>query len=342
MATPEELAAFAQLLEKSSLGSAGARRLASRATREEIAAALSEPSHPMRDSSRPEVLLQRLIDELGKLPGGGAGGAKRMSLHILKSRAEDLARLSDALEGIRQGISRCRTCGYLAPASGDDVCSICQDPRRDPTTIYVVETVMDVLAKESEHDYRGLYHVLSGAISPIAGVGPDDLNVGGLLSRLHDAGEKMVIIATGFGLEGEATATYLGRVLTDLTHVQVLRQTESGHLTAAGLASDRPGSVLAEIENDSRAFSRSLSSEDNPLMGRLSARELAVMKLLAKGLTTDEVANQLRLPRTSVRMHASRALRKVDVKDRKSLFELLRKDEPAEAAPQRQDTDLGS
>ena len=158
-------------------------------------------------------IVQELIDELGRLPGIGPKSAQRIAFHILQTQSFDVTRLSEVLREVRDKVRFCEICGNV---SEQETCSICRDPRRDPALICVVEEAKDVVAIERTREFRGLYHVLGGAISPIDGVGPDDLSIRALLGRLGDGLVTEVIIATNPNLEGEATATYLSRLLTTL------------------------------------------------------------------------------------------------------------------------------
>ncbi|GAA1742949.1 recombination mediator RecR [Microbacterium paludicola] len=158
-------------------------------------------------------IVQELIDELGRLPGIGPKSAQRIAFHILQTPTFDVSRLSELLREVRERVKFCEICGNV---SEQDTCAICRDPRRNPALICVVEDAKDVAAIERTREFRGLYHVLGGAISPIAGVGPDDLRIQQLMSRLADGTVQEVILATNPNLEGEATATYLSRLLTSL------------------------------------------------------------------------------------------------------------------------------
>ncbi|MCY7412869.1 MAG: recombination mediator RecR [Salinibacterium sp.] len=155
-------------------------------------------------------LIQELIDELGRLPGIGPKSAQRIAFHILQTESFDVTRLSEVLRDVRDKVRFCDTCGNITE---EQTCSICRDPRRSITSICVVEEAKDVVAIERTREFRGLYHVLGGAISPIDGIGPDDLRIKQLLTRLADGTVTEVIIATDPNLEGEATATYLTRLL---------------------------------------------------------------------------------------------------------------------------------
>jgi recombination protein RecR len=157
-----------------------------------------------------EGIVQELIDELGRLPGIGPKSAQRIAFHILQTESFDTTRLAQILMEVRDRVRFCAICGNVAE---QETCGICRDPRRSPATICVVEEAKDVVAIERTREFRGLYHVLGGAISPIDGIGPDDLRITQLVQRLADSTVTEVIIATDPNLEGEATATYLTRLL---------------------------------------------------------------------------------------------------------------------------------
>jgi len=157
-----------------------------------------------------EGVVQDLIDELGRLPGVGPKSAQRIAFHILQADPTDVRRLAQILLEVKEKVRFCATCGNVAE---DTECRICRDPRRDPTVLCVVEESKDVQAVERTREYRGRYHVLGGAISPIEGIGPDDLRVKELMTRLADGTVTELIIATDPNLEGEATATYLARLI---------------------------------------------------------------------------------------------------------------------------------
>ena len=167
-----------------------------------------------------EGVVQDLIDELGRLPGVGPKGAQRIAFHLLTADPEDITRLAEALLQIRERISFCEVCGNVAEAQR---CRICLDERRDPGVICVVEQSQDVAAIERTREFRGRYHVLGGAINPIGGVGPEDLRLRELVARLFDGQVGEVIIATDPDLEGEATATYLTRLLAPYEELTVSR-----------------------------------------------------------------------------------------------------------------------
>jgi recombination protein RecR len=157
-----------------------------------------------------EGVVQDLIDELGRLPGVGPKSAQRIAFHLLQADPVDVRRLAQVLLEVKEKVRFCITCGNVAE---DTECRICRDPRRDPTVLCVVEESKDVQAVERTREFRGRYHVLGGAISPIEGIGPDDLRVKELMTRLADGTITELIIATDPNLEGEATATYLARLI---------------------------------------------------------------------------------------------------------------------------------
>ena len=157
-----------------------------------------------------EGIVQELIDELGRLPGIGPKSAQRLAFHILQAEETDVRRLAAILHEVKDKVRFCEECGNV---SEEETCRICRDPRRDASLICIVEEPKDVIAIERTREFRGKYHVLGGAINPIDGVGPDDLRIKELLPRLADGTVVEVIIATDPNLEGEATATYLSRLL---------------------------------------------------------------------------------------------------------------------------------
>ena len=158
--------------------------------------------------------LRALIDELGRLPGIGPKSAQRIAFHILKVPTEDAHRLSDAIVAVKERTTLCDQCFNVA--EGGEVCQICSDDRRDSTVVCVVEDPRDIVAVERTGQFHGRYHVLGGALNPLEGIGPDQLKVRELLTRI-DAGKiKEVIVCTNPNLEGEATAMYVARLLTPL------------------------------------------------------------------------------------------------------------------------------
>ncbi|HSH59986.1 MAG TPA: recombination mediator RecR [Acidimicrobiales bacterium] len=154
--------------------------------------------------------VQDLIDELGRLPGVGPKSAQRIAFHLLKLPAEDALRLARAISEMKERISFCRRCFNVAEG---EACQICLDDRRDAAVVCVVEEPRDIVAVEKTQEYRGRYHVLQGAISPIEGIGPEQLRVRELLARVRDEGITEVILCTNPNIEGEATAMYLARLL---------------------------------------------------------------------------------------------------------------------------------
>ncbi len=154
--------------------------------------------------------IQELIDELGRLPGIGPKSAQRIAFHLLQTDKADVQKLAQALVTVTEKV---RFCGVCFNISEEETCRVCRDPRRDRALICVVEEPKDVAAIERTREFRGLYHVLGGAISPIDHVGPGDLHIRELLSRLQDTSVTEVILATDPNLEGEATATFIARML---------------------------------------------------------------------------------------------------------------------------------
>ena len=160
-----------------------------------------------------EGAIQDLIDALGRLQGIGPKSAQRIAFHILQADAEIATALVDSIRTVKKRVKFCVECGNV---SEEDPCRICRDPRRDNTLICVVEESKDVIAIERTREFRGKYHVLGGAISPIDGIGPEQLRIRELMARLADPGIVEVILATDPNLEGEATATYLSRMIKPL------------------------------------------------------------------------------------------------------------------------------
>jgi recombination protein RecR len=160
-----------------------------------------------------EGVVQDLIDELGRLPGIGPKSAQRLAFHILQTDATDIRRLAQLLEEVKVRVKYCDLCGNV---SEEERCRVCRDPRRDDTVICVVEEAKDVVAIERSREFRGRYHVLGGAINPLENVGPANLRIKELITRLQDATIQEVILATDPNMEGEATATYLARQLSPL------------------------------------------------------------------------------------------------------------------------------
>ena len=162
--------------------------------------------------SLPEPLA-RLVEQLQKLPGIGAKGAQRLAFHVLKNPREDAERLCDAIRDVKERVTYCSACNNITDA---DPCVYCTDPARDHRIICVVEEPQNVTVVEKTREFRGQYHVLMGALSPLQGIGPDDLKIKGLLHRVAAGGVEEVIIATNPTVEGEATALYLARLLKPL------------------------------------------------------------------------------------------------------------------------------
>ena len=160
-----------------------------------------------------EGAVQNLIDELGRLPGVGPKSAQRIAFYILNSDASDMARLTNAISKVKSSVSFCEICGNVSETKQ---CTICRDDRRDPGLICVVEESKDVVAIERTRSFTGRYHVLGGAINPLAGLGPEQLRIRELVSRLADERIQEIILAMDPNLEGEATATYLSRMLVPL------------------------------------------------------------------------------------------------------------------------------
>lgn len=160
-----------------------------------------------------EGAVQNLIDELGRLPGVGPKSAQRIAFHILNADAADMARLANAISTVKTSVSFCEECGNVSETK---LCTICRDERRDPSVLCVVEESKDVVAIERTRSFTGRYHVLGGAINPLAGVGPEQLRIRELVSRLADERIQEIILAMDPNLEGEATATYLSRMLVPL------------------------------------------------------------------------------------------------------------------------------
>ena len=177
--------------------------------------------------------IERLVTELAKLPGIGRRTAQRLAFHILRSEDDDAAALADAIREVREKVGLCEVCFNLAEGPR---CVVCDDPRRDRSLICVVEQPADVIPIERTHEYRGLYHVLGGALSPIDGVDPDDLKIAELVSRVDDASEPVteVVLATNPTTTGEATAHHVADLLR-------------GRVTITRLASGLP--VGADLEH---------------------------------------------------------------------------------------------
>jgi recombination protein RecR len=160
-----------------------------------------------------EGIVQDLIDQFGRLPGIGPKSAQRIAFHVLQADEAEIADLARTLAEVKRRVRFCQRCGNVAEG---DLCRICADPRRDDHVLCVVEEPKDVVAIERTREFRGRYHVLGGAISPIDGVGPDDLRIRELMARLADGEVNELILATDPNLEGEATATYIARLVSGM------------------------------------------------------------------------------------------------------------------------------
>jgi recombination protein RecR len=157
--------------------------------------------------------LARLVEQLQKLPGIGAKGAQRLAFHILKNPREEAERLCAAIRDVKERVTYCSTCNNI---TDQDPCTFCTSASRDQRLICVVEEAQNVSVIEKTREFRGVYHVLMGALSPLHGVGPDDLKIKGLLARVGNGGVEEIILATNPTVEGEATALYLARLLKPL------------------------------------------------------------------------------------------------------------------------------
>ncbi len=167
-------------------------------------------NNPAEYSSDPIV---RLIEEFHKLPGIGPKTAQRLAYYLIRMPSERAHELADAIVAVKDQVAMCSRCFNL---TNTDPCNICSDPQRDETMVCVVEEALDVLALERTHSYRGLYHVLHGAVSPMNGIGPDDLKIQPLLSRMRGESINEIILATNPNLEGDATAMYIHRLISPL------------------------------------------------------------------------------------------------------------------------------
>ena len=160
--------------------------------------------------------VDNLVAQLTRLPGIGTRTAQRLAFHLLSTRKEEALALSAAIEDVKERVGFCRECGNLTE---EELCAICSDTRRDRTVVCVVEQPVDVLSLERTHEYRGLYHVLGGSLSPLDGVEPEDLRLGQLLHRVEAGGIEEVVLATNPNMTGEATAAYLAERLRDRVRV---------------------------------------------------------------------------------------------------------------------------
>lgn len=161
----------------------------------------------------PSVLLEKAVNEFSKLPGIGRKTALRLVLHLLRQSNSDVEQFASAIAKVKQEVKYCRVCHNI---SDDDVCPICSDPRRDTSLICVVENIQDVMAVENTQQFRGLYHVLGGIISPMDGIGPDQLEIRSLVQRVEQGGVSEVILALSSTMEGDTTNFYISRKLAPL------------------------------------------------------------------------------------------------------------------------------
>jgi len=161
----------------------------------------------------PSKLIENAVEELAKLPGVGRKTALRLVLHLLKNETEDTRLLSEALLKMRSEITYCQTCHNI---SDTEICNICANPLRDHSILCVVSDIRDVIAIENTGQYKGVYHVLGGVISPIEGIGPSDLNIASLIDRLPESEIKEIVLAVSPTMEGDTTAFYITRKLRDL------------------------------------------------------------------------------------------------------------------------------
>ncbi len=161
----------------------------------------------------PSVLLEKAVGEFSKLPGIGRKTALRLVLHLLRQSDSDVQQFATAIAKVKQEVKYCRVCHNI---SDDDVCPICSDPRRDASLICVVENIQDVMAVENTQQFRGLYHVLGGVISPMDGIGPDQLEIRSLVQRVERGGVSEVILALSSTMEGDTTNFYISRKLAPL------------------------------------------------------------------------------------------------------------------------------
>ena len=166
----------------------------------------------------PSQLLEQAVQEFAKLPGIGRKTALRLVLHLLRQDTDEVVRFADTVAKMRREVKRCRVCHNI---SDSDTCPICSDPRRDASTICVVENIQDVMAVENTQQFTGLYHVLGGVISPMDGIGPADLEIESLVERVKAGGVKEVILALASTMEGDTTGFYIFRRLAPFTDVKL-------------------------------------------------------------------------------------------------------------------------
>ena len=160
--------------------------------------------------------VENLVTQLSKLPGIGRRTAQRLTFHLLSAQSEDALELARAIEDVKTRVRFCRECGNLTE---EELCAVCSDPRRDRSVVCVVEQPVDVVSLERTHEYRGLYHVLGGSLSPLDGVEPSHLRIGQLLHRVEQGGIEEVVLATNPNMTGEATAAYLADRLRERVRV---------------------------------------------------------------------------------------------------------------------------
>ena len=166
----------------------------------------------------PSELLEKAVQEFSKLPGVGRKTALRLVLHLLRQETDEVLQFTDTIARMRQEVKRCKVCHNI---SDSEVCPICSDPRRDESTICVVENIQDVMAVENTQQYQGVYHVLGGVISPMDGIGPADLEIDSLVERVKEGGVKEVILALSSTMEGDTTNFYIFRKLAPYTDVKL-------------------------------------------------------------------------------------------------------------------------
>jgi len=166
----------------------------------------------MNNSQYPSLLLENAVNELSRLPGIGPKTAMRLALFLLKEKKEDVNKFAESIRLLREEIRYCKECYNISDA---DVCSICSNPRRDHSLVCVVESVRDVMAIENTQQYGGVYHVLGGVISPMDGIGPDDLNIDPLVDKVRIGGVKEVVFALSATMEGDTTNFYIYRKISD-------------------------------------------------------------------------------------------------------------------------------
>ena len=172
----------------------------------------------MTQQQYPSELLEKAVQEFSKLPGVGRKTALRLVLHLLRQDTDEVMQFTETIAHMRQEVKHCRICHNI---SDSEVCPICSDPRRDESTICVVENIQDVMAVENTQQYQGLYHVLGGVISPMDGVGPADLEIDSLVERVKEGSVKEVILALSSTMEGDTTNFYIFRKLAPFTDVKM-------------------------------------------------------------------------------------------------------------------------